>query len=412
MGATLANDGVNPLTGVARDWLPARHQHAQRDEHVRHVRQLRRVGVQRRAAREERRRRRSARRAARPPRNRRVLAAARQPGQQRSRHRRVRAAVERFEAAPAGLHVRRPIGGAAHHSWRRDLLESGSQHGGGGSARRPAARGRPLRVAGRPRVRDRGKGAPRHRLEPRRGRVRGARLPVRDQRRRTGAGRAQRAGRDARRLRAHDHRGLDPHRRRHRREVGAERAEVRRPRRRPRMVRRPAPPRARSRVAPSHGDAARRVRPVGRSRLGRALGHQVGRARAHLRDRNGRVPRGRSRRFDVLPARRPREHPAPARPRVRRPQSPARDVRPGSGVRRDGSARRRAPLGGCRVQRAVHRGRVVVVGVDHARPAVPRSDGGRSTRIWRGCSRVDCAWRTREYARSRTDPEPVEITSV
>ena len=93
IGATLANDGVNPSTGHACDRCPARHEHAQRDDHVRHVRQRGRVGVQRRAAREERRGRRSARGAARPTRNRRVLTAARHPGQQRARHRRVRAAL-------------------------------------------------------------------------------------------------------------------------------------------------------------------------------------------------------------------------------------------------------------------------------------------------------------------------------
>ena len=99
IGATLANGGVNPVTGeraVRAEFVDA---DPERDDHVRHVRLRRRVGVPRRHAGEERRRRRHPRGAARPARHRRVLAAARRARQQRARRRGVRDALARSRPA-------------------------------------------------------------------------------------------------------------------------------------------------------------------------------------------------------------------------------------------------------------------------------------------------------------------------
>ena len=114
MGATLANRGVNPITGRARDRGGVRRERPQRDEHVRDVRLRRRMGLPRRAAREERRRRRRRRGAPRAVRHRRVLAAARRQGQQRARRRGVPPPRDRFRAAPAALPAARRGRGASH----------------------------------------------------------------------------------------------------------------------------------------------------------------------------------------------------------------------------------------------------------------------------------------------------------
>ena len=75
MAATLANGGVNPVTGAARGARRAHRPDPQRDDHLRHVRLHRRMGLPRRHAGQERRRRRHHRRAAGAAGHRRVLAA-------------------------------------------------------------------------------------------------------------------------------------------------------------------------------------------------------------------------------------------------------------------------------------------------------------------------------------------------
>ena len=92
MGATLANRGVNPLTGERGPVAGARGSSAERHDHLRHVRLRRGVALPDRASGQERRVRRRAGGPSRRARDRRLLAAARRARQQRSRHPRLRAA--------------------------------------------------------------------------------------------------------------------------------------------------------------------------------------------------------------------------------------------------------------------------------------------------------------------------------
>ena len=111
MGATLANRGANPQHRAARALPRARAPRAQRDEHLRDVRLLRRVALPRGHPRQERCRRRHPRGASGSARVRGVFPAARRARQFGSRHPYVRRARQALPAA----HAQRALARRAGH---------------------------------------------------------------------------------------------------------------------------------------------------------------------------------------------------------------------------------------------------------------------------------------------------------
>ena len=101
MAATLANRGVNPVTGEQVDDALRDFADPVGDDEFGHVRLRRRVDLSRRHPRQERRRRRHSGGAAGAARARQLFAAARQPRQQRPRHQGLRGAVAALRPAHA-----------------------------------------------------------------------------------------------------------------------------------------------------------------------------------------------------------------------------------------------------------------------------------------------------------------------
>ena len=118
MAATLANRGINPVTGVQVITPHVGGPHAFGDDEFGHVRLCRRMDLSRRHARQERRRRRHRRGTSVATRARHLLAAARQPRQQRARPEGMRGAVGAVRSAHAQPERRRAH---LHHRRLRHL---------------------------------------------------------------------------------------------------------------------------------------------------------------------------------------------------------------------------------------------------------------------------------------------------
>ncbi len=155
MAGTLANGGVNPVTGVRGRRGVRGRARAERHGHLRDVRLLRRVAAPRRAAREERRRRRADRREPGGVRDRRLQPAprrARKHGAWRRRRERAVGALRPAPHAPSRAHRARRLHGHERGCRRRPARSRSSRRRGTSSSPPPSAcSGRSTRPSATPR---------------------------------------------------------------------------------------------------------------------------------------------------------------------------------------------------------------------------------------------------------------------